>query len=211
MPVGVYGNQVLPRLIDKVLDNDDIRALRRQALDGISGVVLEIGFGSGLNVALYPPEVTKLYAIDPATVGRKLAAERISQSTIPVEFIGLDGEDIPLADASIDNAASSFTLCTIPDEGRALREVHRVLKPGGGLFFVEHGLSPDTDVVKWQHRIEPINRRMFGGCHLTRVHDDALLAAGFTIERLDKEYGRGPKPFTFHYIGVARKANAPSP
>lgn len=206
--MGVYGDQVLPRLIDKVLDNDDIRALRRKALEGISGVVLEIGFGSGLNVALYPPEVTKLYAIDPATVGRKLAAERISQSTIPVEFIGLDGEDIPLADASIDNAASSFTLCTIPDESRALREIHRVLKPGGGLFFVEHGLSPDANVTKWQHRIEPINRRIFGGCHLTRVHDDALVAAGFTVERLEKEYGKGPKPFTFHYIGVARKANA---
>jgi ribosomal protein S1 len=92
MPVGVYGDQVLPRLIDKVLDNDDIRALRRQALDGISGVVLEIGFGSGLNVAMYPPEVTKVYAIDPATVGRKLAADRISKAAIPIEFIGLDGD-----------------------------------------------------------------------------------------------------------------------
>jgi len=211
MPVGVYSDQVLPRFIDKVMDNDDIRALRRQALAGISGVVVEIGFGSGLNVALYPPEVTKVYAIDPATVGRKLAAERISHATIPVEFIGLDGEDIPLADESVDNAASSFTLCTIPDEGRALREVHRVLKPGGRLYFVEHGLSPDANVTKWQHRIEPINRRIFGGCHLTRVHDDALLAAGFTIERLDKEYGRGPKPFVFHYIGTARKAIAPPP
>ena len=206
--MGVYGDQVLPRLIDKVMDNEDIRALRRQSLEGISGVVLEIGFGSGLNVALYPPEVTKVYAIDPATVGRKLAAERIGKSGLSVEFIGLDGEDIPLADESVDNVASSFTLCTIPDEAQALREVHRVLKPGGGLYFVEHGLSPDAKVTKWQHRIEPFNRRIFGGCHLTRTHDDALVAAGFTIERLDKEYGRGPKPFTFHYIGMARKAGA---
>ena len=208
MPVGVYGEQVLPRLIDKVMDNDDIRALRRQALEGISGVVLEIGFGSGLNVALYPPEVTKVYAIDPATVGRKLAAERIDKSNITVEFIGLDGEDIPLADESVDNAASSFTLCTIPDEARALREVHRVLKPGGGLYFVEHGLSPDENVTKWQHRIEPISSRIFGGCQLTRPHDDALIAAGFAIERLDREYGKGPKPFVFHYIGMARKTVA---
>ena len=204
--MGVYGDQVLPRLIDKVMDNDDIRALRRRSLEGISGVVLEIGFGSGLNVALYPPEVTKIYAVDPATVGRKLAAERIGRSRASVEFIGLDGEDIPLADESVDNAVSSFTLCTIPDEGRALREVHRVLKPGGMLHFVEHGLSPDATVTKWQHRIQPVSSRIFGGCRLTRSHDQALLAAGFSIERLDCEYGKGPKPFVFHYIGTARKA-----
>ena len=138
MPVGVYGDQVLPRLIDKLMDNGDIRKLRLQALAGVSGVVLEIGFGSGLNVPLYPAEVTKLYAVDPATIGRKLAAERIGQSNLPVEFIGLDGEDLPLADESIDNAVSSFTLCTIPDESRALREIYRVLRPGGSLHFVEH-------------------------------------------------------------------------
>jgi ubiquinone/menaquinone biosynthesis C-methylase UbiE len=205
MPVGVYSDQVLPRLIDKLMDTEDIRALRRQALEGVSGVVLEIGFGSGLNVPLYPPAVTKVYAVDPATVGRKLAAERIDQSTIAVEFIGLDGEDIPLPDESVDNAVSSFTLCTIPDEGRALREIHRVLRPGGRLHFVEHGLSPDDNVTKWQHRIQPISGRIFGGCQLTRAHDRALLAAGFEIERLDREYGKGPKPFVFHYIGKARK------
>ena len=205
MPVGVYSDQVLPRLIDKVMDNEDIRALRRQSLEGVSGVVLEIGFGSGLNVPLYPPAVTKVYAVDPATVGRKLAAERIDQSNLAVEFIGLDGEDIPLPDESVDNAVSSFTLCTIPDEGRALREIHRVLKPGGRLHFVEHGLSPDDNVTKWQHRIQPISSRVFGGCQLTRAHDQALLAAGFEIERLQREYGKGPKPFVFHYIGTARK------
>jgi len=205
MPVGVYGDQVLPRLIDKLMDNGDIRKLRLQALAGVSGVVLEIGFGSGLNVPLYPAEVTKLYAVDPATIGRKLAAERIGQSNLPVEFIGLDGEDLPLADESIDNAVSSFTLCTIPDESRALREIYRVLRPGGSLHFVEHGLSPDAGVTKWQHRIEPFNRKLFGGCHLTRAHDDALLAAGFVIDRLDKSYTKGPKPYTFHYIGTARK------
>jgi len=208
--VGVYGDQVLPRLIDKLMDNDEIKTLRGRSLTGISGVVLEIGFGSGLNVPLYPAEVTKVYAVDPATVGRKLAAERIDQSSIPVEFIGLDGEDIPLADESVDNAVSSFTLCTIPDEARALREIHRVLRPGGSLHFVEHGLSPDAAVTKWQHRIEPFSSRIFGGCQLTRSHDDALLAAGFTIERLDREYGKGPKAFVFHYIGTARKAAAPA-
>jgi ubiquinone/menaquinone biosynthesis C-methylase UbiE len=203
--VGVYGDQILPRVIDKLMNNDDIRALRRQALEGIGGEVVEIGFGSGLNVPLFPAEVTKVYAIDPATVGRRLAESRIGKSTITVEFIGLDGEDIPLPDDSVDNAVSSFTLCTIPDEQRALREVHRVLRPGGRLHFVEHGRSPDANVEKWQHRIEPVNRRIFGGCHLTRVHDDALAAAGFEIDRLDKHYGKGPKPYTYHYIGTARK------
>jgi len=210
MAVGVYGDQVLPRLIDKLMDNEGVRTLRSQALEGVSGVVLEIGFGSGLNVPLYPAAVTKLYAVDPATIGRKLAADRIRQSNLPVEFIGLDGEDLPLAYESIDNAVSSFTLCTIPDESRALREIYRVLRPGGSLYFVEHGLSPDAGVTKWQHRIEPINRKLFGGCHLTRAHDEALLAAGFEIDRLDKAYTKGPKPYTYHYIGTARKPT-PSP
>jgi ubiquinone/menaquinone biosynthesis C-methylase UbiE len=206
----VYGDQLLPRLIDKLMDNGDIRALRKQSLEGVHGEVLEIGFGSGLNVPLYPPEVTKVYAVDPATIGRKLAARRIGESTIPVEFIGLDGEDIPLPDESVDNAVSSFTLCTIPNEARALREVYRVLKPGGRLHFVEHGRSPDANVHKWQRRIEPVNRRLFGGCHLTRAHDDALVAAGFELDRLDKEYGRGPKPYTYHFIGTAQKPVAPA-
>ena len=106
---------------------------------------------------------------------------------------------------TVPGMVSSFTLCTIPDESRALREIYRVLRPGGSLHFVEHGLSPDAGVTKWQHRIEPFNRKLFGGCHLTRAHDDALLAAGFVIDRLDKSYTKGPKPYTFHYIGTARK------
>lgn len=196
---------MLPRLIDKLLDNDDVRALRRQATAGLAGTVLEIGFGSGLNVELYPAEVTKVLAVDPAVVGRRLAAPRVARAALTVDYIGLDGQRLPLADESVDGALSTFTLCTIPDAARALREVHRVLRPGGRFHFVEHGLAPDGNVVAWQRRIEPVNRRVAGGCHLTRRHDELLTQAGFAIESLTKEYGHGPKPYTFHYIGVARK------
>jgi ubiquinone/menaquinone biosynthesis C-methylase UbiE len=203
--MGVWGTQVLPRLIDRLLDNRDVRELRRRAIEGLHGTVLEIGFGSGLNVALYPPEVDRVFAVDPALVGRKLAEPRVLASSVDVEYLGLDGQSLPLGDESVDSALSTFTLCTIPDAPRALREIARVLKPGGDFHFVEHGLAPDPDVVKWQLRIEPINRRLAGGCHLTRRHDAMLAAAGFEPVRLDKEYGHGPKPYTYHYIGVVRK------
>lgn len=207
--MGIYADKVLPRVIDKLLDNDDIAALRRRAIEGLSGVVLEIGFGSGLNVPLYPAAVTKVLAVDPALLGRRLAATRVAQSSIPVEYVGLDGQKIDLPDECADNALSTFTLCTIPDEERALREVFRVLRPGGRLHFVEHGLAPDDKTVKWQRRIEPVNKRLAGGCHLSRPHDEALLSVGFEVEQLQKEYGHGPKPYTFHYIGVARKPSRP--
>ena len=179
--------------------------LRERAVAGLHGTVLEIGFGSGLNVPVYPPEVTKVYAVDPATVGRKLAAPRIAEAGIDVEYIGLDGQSIPLEDNSCDSALSTFTLCTIPDASRALAEVYRILKPGGSFHYAEHGLAPDADVVKKQRRIEPINRRLAGGCHLTRDHNVLLANAGFIPTAAVAEYGKGPKPYTFHYIGVATK------
>jgi ubiquinone/menaquinone biosynthesis C-methylase UbiE len=203
--MGIYADQVLPRLMDKLCGVADMVPLRRRATEGLRGTVLEIGFGSGHNVALYPPAVERVLAVDPATIGRKLAADRLAAATTPVEFIGLDGQDLPLDDASMDEALSTFTLCTIPDEARALAEIHRVLKPGGRFRYVEHGLAPDANVVRWQRRIEPVNRKLAGGCHLTRDHWSALQAAGFELEARDNSYQKGPKPYSYFYVGVARK------
>jgi SAM-dependent methyltransferase len=203
--MGFYERQVLPRLIDKLCGAADMTVLRRHAVEGLHGTVLEIGFGSGLNVPVYPPEVTLVYAVDPATVGRTLAKTRIEASAVRIEFVGLDGQAVPLPDASCDSALSTYTLCTIPDPARALAEVFRVLKPGGTFHFVEHGLAPDAEVVAKQRRIEPLNKRLAGGCHLTRDHWALVEAAGFELQRKEAEYGKGPRPYSFHYTGTARK------
>jgi ubiquinone/menaquinone biosynthesis C-methylase UbiE len=129
----------------------------------LDGEVLEVGFGSGLNLPHLPPAATKLYAVDPAELGRRLAAERLAEAPVPVEFVGLDGQDLPLEDDSVDRVLSTWTLCTIPDADRALHEVRRVLRPGGTFHFVEHGRSPDAKVARWQDRLNPIQQRVAGG------------------------------------------------
>ena len=204
--MGIYADQVLPRLIDKLCGAKDMVVLRERAVEGLHGEVLEIGFGSGLNIPVYPPDVARVRAVDPATLGRKLAAKRIAASNVPIDFVGLDGQQIPLPDASCDTALSTYTLCTIPDPSRALAEVLRILKPGGSFHFVEHGLAPDAEVVRKQRKFEPFNKRFAGGCHLTREHWSLLEDAGFVLERRAAEYGKGPTAFAFHYIGTARKA-----
>lgn len=201
--MGFYREQLLPRLIDKVLDNDDIRGWRRRCVAGLHGVVVEPGFGSGLNVPVYPAEVTKVYAVDPAEVGQKLAADRIAASHVEVEFVGLDGEDLPLGDASCDGALLTLTLCTIPDPEKALAELRRVLRPGGRLHFFEHGHAPDRRVAAWQQRIEPVQKVVADGCHLTRDMTDLVQRAGFEIEWVEETYGKGPKPWSFYYLGQA--------
>jgi ubiquinone/menaquinone biosynthesis C-methylase UbiE len=203
--MGFYGEQVLPRLIDKMCGTRDMTAWRRRALEGLQGTVVEVGFGSGLNVPLYPAEIERVLAVEPSAIARKLAAKRIAASRIPVEFIGLDGQGLPLGDESVDAGLSTFTLCTIPNEGRALAEMWRVLKPGAPLHVVEHGLSGDERVRARQRRIEPLNTRVAGGCHLTRDHWAAIRDAGFQIERASTEMARGPRTHSCFYIGVARK------
>ena len=141
--MGLYGDHVLPRVIDLMLRRRDFEEVRERTAAGLSGEVLEVGFGSGLNLPHYPPEVTRILAVDPALVGRKLAAARLAACLVPVEFVGLDGETLPVDDASVDHVLCTWTLCSIPDAGRALGEIKRVLKPGGTFHFVEHGRSPD--------------------------------------------------------------------
>jgi SAM-dependent methyltransferase len=202
----LYERQLLPRIVDKSCGLKAIRDLRAGVADGLHGDVVEIGFGSGLNLPHLPCTVRRLLAVDPAVIGRRLAARRLEACAIPVTFVGLDGEDLPLDDGSADAALSTFTLCTIPDVTRALHELHRVLRPGAHLHFLEHGLSPEPSVAKWQHRLTPLQRRVSGGCHFDRPIDLLLDAAGFEITTLHNHYLKGPKFPSYLYQGVARKA-----
>jgi ubiquinone/menaquinone biosynthesis C-methylase UbiE len=203
--VGLYAEQVLPRIINSVCDIKVARAQRAEVCDGLAGEVVEIGFGSGLNVPFYPPQVERVAAVEPADVGWKLAAGRVGATTIPVERAGLDGQSLPFGDDRFDAALSTWTMCTIPDLDAALRELRRVLKPGGKLHFVEHGLAPDPAVQAWQRRLEPVQKRVFGGCHLTRPIVDKLRAAGFEVTALDVYYEHGsPKFLGANSRGIAR-------
>jgi ubiquinone/menaquinone biosynthesis C-methylase UbiE len=185
---------------------------RKHITEGLHGEVVEIGFGSGLNVPSYPEAVSTVYAVEPSLVARELAAERIVESPVDVRLVGLDGQSLPLGDASVDAALSTFTLCTIPDVERALREVRRVLKPGGTFHFLEHGLSPDPAVEKWQHRLDGVQQKVAGGCHLDRPIDELIRDAGLEVTRLDHDELAGPKfmrPWSYLYEGVATRPEAP--
>ena len=202
--MGIYGEQVLPRLINVACGMATAEPLRERVCAGLTGGVVEIGFGSGLNVPFYPAAVTRVAAIEPSDVGWKLARKRVAASSVKVERAGLDGQALPFGDDSFDCAVSTWTMCTIPDVEAALAEVRRVLRPGGTLHFVEHGLAPDPSVVRWQRRLDPVQQRLFGGCHLTRRIVDLLERSGFTIRELDVFYEKGaPKVLAADSLGVA--------
>jgi ubiquinone/menaquinone biosynthesis C-methylase UbiE len=204
--VGIFQDQVLPRVTNAIMSNSEFAAIRARVSAALQGEVLEVGFGSGLNVPHYPAAVTRVRAVDPATVGRKLAAKRVAASPVPVEYVGLDGQALPVDAASVDHVLTTWTLCTIPDVERALSEVRRVLRPGGLLHFAEHGLSPDPKVARWQDRLTPLQRRLAGGCHLNRPIDRLVAGSGLELTQVKNYYLKGPKPFGYLFEGQARKA-----
>jgi ubiquinone/menaquinone biosynthesis C-methylase UbiE len=202
--MGLYRERILPRIIDVACGMKTADPLRERVVAGVHGEVVEIGFGSGLNVPFYPAGVDRVAAVEPAELGWRLAAKRVAASPIPIERSALDGQRLPFADDSFDCAVSTWTMCTIPDVNAALAEVRRVLRPGGTLHFVEHGLAPDEGVARWQHRLEPMQKRLFGGCHLTREIADLVTGAGFTITEADVFYEEGaPRFLAADTLGVA--------
>ncbi|MFO0722786.1 MAG: class I SAM-dependent methyltransferase [Myxococcota bacterium] len=204
--MGFYDRVVLPRILNAAMGMKDIGEERQKALAEVQGAVLEIGFGSGHNLPYYPAAVSKVVGVDPSGQSAKLAEARIRGVRFPVEFVELPGEEIAAPDASFDSAVSTYSLCTIPDPIAALRQLNRVLKPDGRLYFLEHGRSEDEGVRRWQDRLNGFQGFICGGCNLNREIDRLIDAAGFEIERIERYYGRsGPRPMVCLYRGVAKK------
>lgn len=209
--MGWWGDRAVPRITDVACGSKDLAPWRERTCEGLHGRVLELGFGSGHNVGRYPAAATSIAAVEPSDLGWRLSADRRTASAVPIERTGLDGQSLTEADASVDSALSTFTLCTIPDPVAALREVRRTLRPGGALHFLEHGLAPDAGVARWQRRLEPAQRAFSGGCHLTREIPALLEVAGFDVVELDKSYLPGPKaarPWSYGYLGRAVAAGS---
>lgn len=206
--MGFYGERVFPRAMNRLMNTKQTRETRARVCAPLSGDIVEIGFGTGLNLPHLPPAVTVVLAVDPLERGRTLASERIAASPVSVEFVGLDGQLLPLADDSADAALSTWTLCSIPDPVAAVREINRVLRPGGTLHFVEHGCSPDPGVRKWQRRLNPIQRRIACGCNLDRDIPSILKDGGLSVDSLNTYYMKGsPKILGWTFEGVAAAAS----
>jgi SAM-dependent methyltransferase len=206
--MGFYVDRVLPHLLNMSMNTAALREERQRCLEEVSGDVLEIGFGTGLNLPHYPSTVTKVVGVDPSELSARLARKRITNAPFTVETIGLSADKLPLADASVQTIVSTFTMCTIPDIAAALAEMRRALKPGGRMYFVEHGRSADPGVERWQNRLNGVSRVVFGGCNMNREIDKLIAQAGFEIERMENAYLEGaPKFGGFLYRGVARRPN----
>ncbi len=177
---------------------------REELLTDIAGNVLEIGFGTGLNLSHYPSAVSELTTVDVNPGVHRLAERRLKSAAMPVRFALISGENLPMADASFDAVVSTWTLCSIPDVESALQEVRRVLKPGGKFYFVEHGLSPDPKIAKWQHRLTPVQKIIADGCHLNRDHLALIAAAGLNVVEKRQFQAEGlPAVGAFMTLGVA--------
>jgi len=206
-----WTDHVVPHLVDRSLSTEPVMRLRAETVSGLTGRVLEIGFGSGLNAALYPVDVDRVGAVEPSAVGWELSEARRRAAQVRIERVGLDGQLLDAEDASYDAVLSTFTLCTIPDVVRALEEVRRVLRPGGSLHFLEHGRAPSAGVVRWQRRLDPVQRRVAGGCHLSRDMPTLVGAARLQVADVHGGYLPGPSlsyPWGYVYRGRATRAAA---
>jgi ubiquinone/menaquinone biosynthesis C-methylase UbiE len=201
--MGLYERWVVPRLLELAMRNRLLDRYRHQTIETARGLVLEVGVGSGLNLPLYGPPVTRVVAIDPSPELLGLASKRAADVVIPVSLLRASAEHLPVADAVFDTIVMTWTLCSIPNPMAALTEMRRVLRLGGRLIFVEHGLSPETRIARWQHRLTPYWKQISGGCHLDRKTDDLIRAAGFQVDAVETGYMTGLKPWTFMYQGSA--------
>lgn len=201
-----YSQVIFPRILDLSMSSLTLAKYRQEVLAEVEGEVLEIGFGTGLNLPHYPQAARKIVAVDPNPTMKRLAQKRIAASEIEVEFCQLSGEALPMEDNRFDSAVSTWTLCSIPKVEQALQEVYRVLKPGGRFFFVEHGLSPDRNVQVWQNRLNPIQKRIGDGCNLNRNMAQLIEEANLNFERLERRYLENTPEFLgYCYQGVATK------
>ena len=213
--MGFYDRHILPRILDLAMGMEPIARQRAKVVPLARGRVLEVGIGSGRNLAFYDRSaVDHLFALDPSPELRALAEPRARAAGFrlagdpagdgpALEYVGLRGEEIPLETDAVDTIVVTYTICTIPDAARALGEMRRVLRPDGRLLFSEHGRAPDASVARWQQRLTPMWRRFAGGCHLDRAIPTLLESAGFALDDLQSRYLPGPRPMTFTYWGIA--------
>ncbi len=202
--MGLYERWILPRLIDGTMRAEDLMRYRERLVPLARGRVLEVGVGSGLNLPLYGPGVERVVGLDPSAELLRRAAPLAGATAFPVHLVRAPAEAIPLADGSVDTVVMAWTLCSLADARAGLREMWRVLRPGGSLLFVEHGLAPEPGVAAWQRRLDPLWARV--SCHLDNPVDRMLRDAGFEVVELRSGYlGKGPKPITFLYEGLARR------
>ncbi|WP_372778340.1 class I SAM-dependent methyltransferase [Litorivivens sp.] len=201
-----YEQHILPHVIDFACGDKVIMEQRQHVLAAAEGRVLEVGMGSGLNLRYYDPnKVDFVWGLEPSDGMRKKAQKNLQQSPVQVEWLGLPGEEIPLDSHSADTVVLTFTLCTIPDWETALEQMKRVLKPGGKLLFCEHGAAPDEAVARWQNRVNPLWKKIAGGCHLNRKIPELITQAGFSIRELEADYlPKTPRIAGFRYRGFAQ-------
>lgn len=201
-----YQRYVILRLTHLAMRQKQLLPFRRRVIGAAAGRVLEIGVGSGLNFSLYGGAVTSVIGLEPSSELLRMARLRAEGAAAPITLLDASAETIPLNSGSIDTVVTTWTLCTIPNARQALSEMRRVLRPGGALLFVEHGLAPESSVARWQNRLDPLWSRLAGGCHLNRKMDELISGSGFRIQALENARIPGPRTHTYLYQGRAKPA-----